>query len=109
MRIDTICDLRIQHVVSLQYYFSPFYLMYLREAGIPIDLVMENVGEAVPADLNDYVTEKRSRMDQVFQTVRDQLSQAFQRAKQVYKSRVKKLQFKVDDLMSFFCPENGLV
>ena len=29
---------------------SPFYLLYLREARIPIDIKMENVGEAVPAD-----------------------------------------------------------
>ena len=34
--------------------FSPFYLLYLREARIPIDLVMETVDEAVPAKLDDY-------------------------------------------------------
>ena len=43
-------------------------------------------------------------MEQAFQTVRDQLGQAFQRAEQVYDGRVKKLQFKVDDLVGFFCP-----
>ena len=84
--------------------FSPFYLLYLREARIPIDLSMENVGEAVPADWDDYVSERRSRKEQAFQTVRDQLGQAFQRANQAYDGRVKKLQFKVDDLVWFFCP-----
>ena len=79
--------------------FSPFYLLYLREACIPIDLVMENVGEVVPAAWDDYVTEIRSKMEQAFQTVRDQLGQAFQRAKQAYDSHVKKLQFKVDDVV----------
>ena len=79
--------------------FSPFYLLYLPEARIPIDLVMKNVSEAVPADWNDYVTKMRSRMNQVFQTVRDQLGQAFQSAKQAYDGRVKKLQFKMDDLV----------
>ena len=44
--------------------FSPFYLLYLCEARIPIDLVMENLGEAVPAIWDDYVTEMRSRMEQ---------------------------------------------
>ena len=43
-------------------------------------------------------------MEKTFQTVRDHLGQAFQRAKQVYHGRVKKLQFKVDDLVWFFCP-----
>ena len=62
--------------------FSLFYLLYLREARIPIDLVMENLGEAVPAVWDDYVTEMRSRMEQAFKTVRDQLDQAFQRATQ---------------------------
>ena len=71
---------------------------------------METVGEAVPAEWDDYVTEVLSRMERTFQTVCDQLGQAFQRAKQVYDGRVKKLQkFKVDDLVWFFCPENGLV
>ena len=84
--------------------FSPFYLLYLREARIPIDLAMETVGEAVPAEWDDYVTELRSMMERTFQTVRDQLDHAFQRAKQVYDGRVKKLQFKVDELVWFFCP-----
>ena len=44
---------------------------------------METVGEAVPAEWNDYVTKVRSRMEKIFQTVRDQLGHAFQRAKQV--------------------------
>ena len=42
-------------------------------------------------------------MEKTFQTVRDQLGHAFQRAKQVYDGLVKKLQFKVDDLVWFFC------
>ena len=33
--------------------FSLFYLLYLREARIRIDLVMANVGEAVPAVWDD--------------------------------------------------------
>ena len=83
--------------------FSSFYLLYLREARLPIDLALETVGEAVLAEWDDYVTEVRSRMERIFQTVRDQLGHAFERAKQVYDGRVKKLQFKVDDLVWFFC------
>ena len=67
---------------------------------MPIDLVMENLGEAVPAVRNDYVTEMRSRMEQAFKTVRDQLGQAFQRAKHAYDGSIKKLHIKVDDLVS---------
>ena len=84
--------------------FSPFYLLYLREARIPIDLAMETVGKAVPAEWDDYVTEVRSRMKRTFQTVRDQHGHAFQRAKQVYDIRVNKLHFQVNDLVWFFCP-----
>ena len=46
-------------------------------------------------------------MERTFQTVRDQLSHAFQRAKQVYDGRVEKLQFKVDDLVWFFLPQKS--
>ena len=70
---------------------------------------MDSVGETVPADWNDYVTEIQNTMEQAFRTVRDQLGQAFQRAKQAYDGRVKKRQFKVNDLVWFFCTENGLV
>ena len=45
---------------------SSFYLQYLREARIPIDLAMENVGESIPADWDDYVMEMRSRMEKTF-------------------------------------------
>ena len=65
---------------------------------------MENVGESIPADRDNYVMEMRRRMEQPFQTVRGQLGQAFQKVKQVYDGRGKKLQFKVDDLVWFFCP-----
>ena len=85
--------------------FSPFYLLNLREARIPIDLAIESVGETVPADWDDYVTEMRNRMEQAFQAVRYLLGQAFQRANQAYDRRVKTLQFKVDDLVWFFCPQ----
>ena len=50
--------------------FSPSYLLYLRVARIPIDLAMINVGEAVPADWDDYVTEIRNRMEQAFKSLR---------------------------------------
>ena len=68
---------------------------------------MENVGESIPANWDDYVTEMRDRMEKTFRIVRDQLGQAFQRAKQVYDGLVKKLQFKVDDLVWFFLPQEA--
>ena len=88
------CDLTpyVTFAYNTWYYssttLSSFYLLYLREAETPIDLVMENVGEAISADLNNYVTKMRKRMEQTFQTVRNQLGQAFQRAKQAYDGRV---------------------
>ena len=84
--------------------FSPFYLLYLREARFPIDLAMENIGESITVDWADYVMDMQRRMVQAFQTVRDQLGQTFQGAKQINDGRVKKLQFKVDVLVWFFCP-----
>ena len=42
--------------------FSPFDVLHLREARIPIDLSMENFGESIPADWNDYVMQIRRRM-----------------------------------------------
>ena len=50
---------------------SPFDLLYLREARVPIDLAMENVGESIPVGWDDYVLEIRSRMEKNLQIVRD--------------------------------------
>ena len=89
--------------------FSPFYLLYLREARIPIDLVMENVGESIPANWDDYVMEMRDRMKKIFQTVRGHLGQAFQRDKQVYDGHVRSLSLKWTTLYGSFALESGLV
>ena len=92
VRVDTIYNTSYHSSTT----FSPLDLLYLREDRISIDLVTETM------------TEMRSRMEQAFQTVRDQLCQAFQRTKQAYDGRVKKLQFNVDNLVWFCCPEDGL-
>ena len=60
---------------------------------------MKCVGDVVSADWNDYVIEMRNRMEKAFNTVREQLGKAIQRAKQAYDGRVKKLQFKIGDLV----------
>ena len=56
--------------------FSQFYLIYHREARTPIHLAMENVGESIPADWDDYVMEMQCRMEQAFQKVRSSLSES---------------------------------
>ena len=89
--------------------FSQFYLLYLHEARIPIDLVMENVAKAVLANWNDYVMEMRSRINQTFQTVRDQFGRPFRGLTRPTMAVSKKLQFKVDDLEWFFCPRKTII
>ena len=84
--------------------FSPFYLLYLREPRLPIDLALENVGEVMPANPIDYVEHVALRMKTGHRIVQESLDCTFGRAKQRYDARVKLLKFKIGDLVWYFCP-----
>lgn len=81
---------------------APFYLLFLQEAKLPLDLVMERAGELVPVNYHDYVVLMKERLEKAFDIVRLHLRQGFQRSKQTYNARVKKLQFKEGDLV-WYC------
>ena len=84
--------------------FSPFFLLYLREARLPLDLALDNVGEEMPSYSPEYVEVMNERMRSVYKLVRDSLQSAFSRSKQTYDARVKRLKFIEGDLVWYFCP-----
>ena len=84
--------------------FSPFYLLYLREPRLPIDLALANVGEVMPANPVDYVEHVALRVKTVHRIVQESLDCMFGRAKQRYDAWVKPLKFIIGDLVWYFCP-----
>jgi len=84
--------------------FSPFYLMHLRRARVPIELLIGTPSEAAYESEDTYVTAASERMRQAYALVREQLQAGFDKAKKRYDSRVKTARFAVGDFVWYFVP-----
>ena len=83
--------------------FSPFYLVFLREPRVGIDLLLDTK-EPAYNDTDEYAEIVRERMQQAYKIVSDQLQVTFERAKRRYDQRVKAVRFKLHEFVWFFCP-----
>ena len=86
--------------------FSLFYLLYLREPRLPIDLALENVGEVMPANPVDYVEHVALRIKTAHRIVQESLDCTFERAKQRYDAWVKPLKFTIGISFGIFVLED---
>jgi len=87
--------------------FSPFYLMHLRRARVPIELLIGTPSEAAYESEDTYVTAASERMRQAYSLVREQLRACFDRAKKRYDERVKTTKFAVGDFVWHFIPHRS--
>ena len=78
--------------------YTPFYLMFGREARLPIDIVF---GTKTPPSesVGSYATHLRRSLSEAYSDVRHQLQAAHQRQKEVYNKRVHGEPYKVGDLV----------
>ena len=83
--------------------FSPFYLVFLREPRVGIDLLLDTK-EPAYNNTDEYAEIVRERMQQAYKIVSDQLQVTFERAKRRYDQRVKAVRFKLHEFVWFFCP-----
>ena len=74
--------------------FTPYFLMYGREARIPADLVYGDVREPEP-DTDDFVTERCNRFRSAFEAAREHLGAAAKRRKRHYDLRARPQAFPV--------------
>ena len=83
--------------------FSPFYLVFLREPRVGIDLFLER---SEPGYLNtdEYSDKVQERMQKAYQIVSDQLKVTFDRAKRRYDQRVHAVHFPLNSYVWYFCP-----
>jgi hypothetical protein len=84
--------------------FSPFYLMFAREANTPIDLVSDLNAERFEGTATQYVDLVRQRMRAAYDIVFKNMGAAFERAKRRYDERVKACQFNSGQRVWYFCP-----
>lgn len=85
--------------------FTPFYLMYGREARVPADLVYGPPPERGPdPEIHEFVQNKLDSLQQAYQLVRQHLRLAAQRRKRQYDLRSKPCEFPVGSWVWVFVP-----
>lgn len=84
--------------------FSPFYLMFLRDPVVGLDLLTDKPSPELPDNLDDYTELMAERMRAAYAVVSEQLNCVFSRAKQRYDQRVKSMQFAVGSLVWYYNP-----
>ena len=83
--------------------FSPFYLVFLREPRVGIDLFLER-SEPGYQNTDEYSDKVQERMQKAYQIVSDQLKVTFDRAKRRYDQRVHAVHFPLNSYVWYFCP-----
>ena len=83
--------------------FSPFYLVFLREPRVGIDLFLDR-SEPAYQDTDEYSGNVQERMQKAYQIVSDQLKVTFDRAKRRYDQRVRAVHFPLHSYVWFYCP-----
>ena len=84
--------------------FSPFYLVFLREPRVGIDLFLDR-SEPAYQDSDEYAETVRERMQKAYRMVSEQLKATFDRAKRRYDQRIREVRFKLNSYVWFYCPK----
>lgn len=84
--------------------FSPFYLMFMREPNVNIQLLLNNPLPDQPRTLDEFTQEQSDRMRAAYSLVRERINCSFQRAKRRYDHRVKPVKFHTGLFVWHFCP-----
>ena len=78
--------------------YTPFYLLYGREARLPIDL-MYGTKRPSPQSVHEYASHLKQSLKDAYSAVRQQLNQAHARQKQYYDRKVHGEPYKKGDLV----------
>jgi len=83
--------------------YSPFYLMFGRQARIPVE-IMFGSGPVATSSPSAYATKLHQSLTLAYNEVRDKMKATFQRQKQFYDRKVHGKPFSVGDLIWLYSP-----
>eukprot|EP00731_Ephydatia_muelleri_P015777 Em0009g201a len=83
--------------------FSPFFLMFGRQAKLPVDLVYGST-PTEPQPQHEYARQLQKILQGAFQAARDNMGTATERMKEVYNQRVHGKQYEPGDLVWLHTP-----
>ena len=84
--------------------FTPFYLTYMREARVSLDLLLD-LGVSTYRSTDEYADLVKVRMNKAYEIVAAMQKVVFKRAKKRYDARVKAASFDVGDYVYYFSPK----
>ena len=86
--------------------FTPFFLMYGRQAKLPVD-IMYGDPESDVTTSTEYASKLKSTLQNSYEIVRTKMQAELKREKEFYDEKVHGKPFEVDDLVWLHSPERG--
>ncbi len=83
--------------------YTPFYLMYGRQARMPIE-IMYGPPSPQPTTVSEYASTLRSNLEAAYARVRDQMGHQLDRQKELYDQKRHGWPFKQGELVWLHCP-----
>jgi len=83
---------------------SPYYLMYSRQALVPLDLMLERPEDMVSSNYHEYAEGVAERMRSAYKLVQDHQGSQIDRMKRNYNVGVKLRTFELNDLVYYYYP-----
>ena len=84
--------------------FSPYEIVYGRQARLPSALLVENKLDHYPRDVDDYVEELKENLADCYGTVSKNIAKAQKRQKEYFDSRIKKANYRVEQKVMVYMP-----
>ena len=87
--------------------YTPFYLMFGRQARILVDIMYDTANTTTPQTPGEYATALQNRLKTAFEIVQNRLSEAYQRQKDFYNRKVHGEPHKPGDLVWLYSTVAG--
>jgi hypothetical protein len=84
--------------------YTPYFLMFGRDAVCPLDLMLKAPSDEVNCSVDDFVTTLQQRFGQAFDTVLQQQKTRTERMKQAYDANVTLRRFSVNQFVWYYYP-----
>ena len=84
--------------------YSPFYLMFGRQARLPIDIMCGTTKPSTNTTYGDFASRMQHTLEEAYDTARGRTKAKHERQKEIYNSKCHGKPFETNDLVWLYCP-----